>query len=82
MPLLQLISSIGVKAAGCMDGMGWKSWGRGGEGIWEGKAVGEGIWKAKPLGSGLCFERLDVPHSGLERGNKGETEGWLPVCCR
>ena len=49
MPLLQVISSIGVKAAGCMDGMGWKSWGRGGEGIWEGKAVGEGIWKAKPL---------------------------------
>lgn len=37
MPLLQLISSVDAKASGCMDGMGWKSWGRGGEGIWKAK---------------------------------------------
>lgn len=56
-----------------VGGMGCESMCRGGEGR---------LRKAKPFVSSLCFEHLDIPQSGLERGNGAETEVWGLVCCR
>lgn len=82
MPLLQPMSSTGVRAAGCRDGMGVQGQVQGWRRHLEGKADGEGIRKAKPFVSGVCSECLGVPQSGLERGNETETEVWFLVCCR
>lgn len=74
MPLLQLISSIGVKAGSCMDGMGWKSWAgvekaSGRQSHWrrhlEGKATG--LWSSP--------QAFGHPPQWFRKGKQGRNRG-------
>lgn len=77
-PLIQT-----MRCEGCVGGMGWKSWGAGGEDIWKVKTSGRQSHRRKHLeGEAVEFWSLLRVFGCLERGNEGEAEGLVSSVSR